>query len=411
LAGGNVAAASNALSRIVTEYPAGFYADRGVILYGERVGERSPSEARKLFQDFIKKAPGAGLKPELELAIARTYEQEDDWPAAISAYNQWLEIFTNHAARPEAMFYRGQAMFHAGDDTNAYNSFTNFIALYPSNALAAQAQWCIADHYWNTGSYQRAENDYQIVARSWPGTKMGYEALMMAGRAAFLRQGWSDAINYFKQLAKETNCPADVHFRALYAWADTLMSQVSTDKTGDYRGANELFERICQQYSTNYLAARACGERAICLLQLARSGVDLAESADAFRAVITNSVYADGKAISIAKVGLGVVLEKQAAAMNGDEQADLKKSALGQYMDVLDGLYLKEKEGDEFWTKEAGLSAIRLASEMEEWEKVVKICDRMAGKLPQIAPTFEEQKRKAIENSSRGKFAGQKIDR
>jgi hypothetical protein len=80
-------------------------------------------------------------------------------------------------------------------------------------------------------------------------------------------------------------------------------------------------------------------------------------------------------------------------------------------MDVLDGLYLKEKEGDEFWTKEAGLSAIRLASEMEEWEKVVKICDRMAGKLPQIAPTFEEQKRKAIENSSRGKFAGQKFDR
>ena len=216
LAGGNLAAASNALSRIVSDYPKGFYADRGVLLYGQRMGrERSPAEARKSFEDFIKKVPEAGLRPELELAIARTYEQEDAWAKAIAVYNQWLETFTNHAARPEAMFYRGEAMFHAGDDTNAYSSFTNFMALYPNNALAAQAQWCIADHYWNMGSYQRAENDYQIVARNWPGTRAGYEALMMAGRAAFLRQGWSDAVTYFTKLANDTNCPPDVHFRAV----------------------------------------------------------------------------------------------------------------------------------------------------------------------------------------------------
>jgi TolA-binding protein len=407
LAGGNLAAASNALSRIVTDYPKGFYADRGVLLYGQRMGkERSPAEARKFFEEFIAKAPEAALRPELELAIARTYEQESEWPKAITIYNRWLETFTNHTARPEAMFYRGEALFRAGDDTNAYSSFTNFMALYPNSALAVQAQWCIADHYYNIGSYQRAENDYQIIARNWPGTRVGYEALMMAGRAAFFRQGWSDAVKYFRDLAKETNCPVDVRFAAIYAWADTLMNQVSTNKMNDYRDAAGLFESICQQYPTNYLAPLACGERALCLLQLARSGADLGDSADAFRAVITNSVYADGTAISIAKVGLGVVLEKQALATSDGSEANLKKQALGQYLDVLDGLYLKEHGGDEFWTKEAGLSAIRLASEMQEWEKVVKICERMAGMLPQLAPTFEEQKRKAGENSSRGKIAG-----
>jgi TolA-binding protein len=412
LAGGNLAAASNALSRIVTEYPKGFYADRGVLLYGQRMGkERSPAEARRSFEEFMKKVPEAALRPELELAIARTYEQERDWPKAITVYNQWLETFTNHPARPEAMFYRGEALFRADDDTNAYSSFTNFMALYPSNALAAQAQWSIADHYYNIGSFQRAENDYQIIARNWPGTRMGYEALMMAGRAAFRRQGWSDAAKYFRDLAKETNCPVDIRFEAIYAVGDTLMNQVSTNKMQDYRDAAGYFDSICQQYPTSYLAPLACGERALCLLQLAHSGTDLGDAADAFRAVITNSVYADGKAISIAKVGLGVVLEKQAAATNGDSELDLRKQALGQYMDVLDGLYLKEHGGDEFWTKEAGLSAIRLASDMQEWEKVVKICERMAGMLPQLAPTFDEQKRKALENSSRGKIAGEKFDR
>jgi hypothetical protein len=207
-------------------------------------------------------------------------------------------------------------------------------------------------------------------------------------------------------LAKDTNCPAHLRFSAMFAYGDTLLNQVSTNKTDDYRKARESFEKICEQYPTNALAARACGERAMCLLQLARSGQDLAASAEAFRAVATNSVYADGKAISISKVGLGVVLEKQAAVSPG-EQASLKKNALGQYLDVLDGLYLKQGEaGDEFWTKEAGLSAIRLASDMGEWEKVVKLCDRMSTMLPQMAPAFEEQRRKALESVSRAGLAG-----
>jgi len=134
----------------------------------------------------------------------------------------------------------------------------------------------------------------------------------------------------------------------------------------------------------------------------------LTNAVDAFKAVLTNTVYADGTAVSIAKVGLGTVLEKQAASTAGEEQSALKNEALGQYMDVLDGLYLKEHEGDEFWTKEAAKQAIRLAADMQEWLKVVRICERMAEKLPQTTPSFEEQKRKAMENLARGKIASEK---
>jgi len=121
---------------------------------------------------------------------------------------------------------------------------------------------------------------------------------------------------------------------------------------------------------------------------LARSAEGLTNAAEAFKAVLTNSI-ADGKAKSIAKVGLGVVLEKQAAAVTDPDQTLLKKDALEQYLDVLDGLYFKESDGDQFWTKEAGNAAIRLASEMQEWPKVINILERMAKKLPQIAPSFE----------------------
>lgn len=407
LAAGDFAASSNALRRIIAEYPESFSAGSATLLFGQKIGEAgTPAKARDVFMTFMNMAPSNALKPEVEFAIARTYEQEANWPKAVDTYTAWLGEFTNHSARAEAMFYRGQALFHTGDETNAYACFTNFVAEFPKHPLAGQAQWSIADRYFQTGAYQKAENDFQLVALNWPGTGLAYEALMMAGRAAYLRQGWSDAKTYFERVLQATNCATHLHFSALFAYADTWMTQVSTNKDADYLTASGYFDKICEQYPTNHLATLACGEKAMCLLQLARNGSGLTNAADAFRAVITNEVYADGHAISVAKVGLGVVLEKQAAAATASEQPALRTEALDQYLDVLDGRYLKESDGDEFWTREAAMSGVRLATEMKEWEKVISFCDRITEKVPSAAPSFEEPRRKAVENLSRGKIAG-----
>jgi TolA-binding protein len=405
-------AASNALGRIITQYPTSFYAGSATLLFGQRLGASgAPTKAREVFSTFLNKSPETTLKPELELAIARTYEQETNWAKAVGTYDGWLREYTNHSARPEAMFYYGQALFHVGDETNAYASFTNFLAAYPKHPLAAQAQWSIADRYYQTEAYQKAENDFQLIALNWPGTDLSYEALMMAGRAAYSRQGWNDATNYFERVIKATNCSPELHFSAIFAYADTVMSQVSTNKEADYVKASEYFDKICQQYPTNHLAVLACGERAVCLLQLARSGVGLTNAAQAFSAVLTNDVYADGHAVTVAKVGLGVVFEKQAAVASAPDQSALRYAALDQYLDVLDGRYLKGPEGDEFWTREAAMCGVRLASDMQEWQKVINFCDRIIEKVPSSAPSFEEPRRKAVDNLARGKIAADGFDR
>src|SRR5436190_20220208 len=90
LASGDVASASNALTRIVTAYPDGFHTDRAVLLSGQAIGNADPAAARALFSDFAKRAPNTALRPEIDLAIARTYEQENRWPDAIQQYELWL---------------------------------------------------------------------------------------------------------------------------------------------------------------------------------------------------------------------------------------------------------------------------------------------------------------------------------
>src|SRR5262249_34923297 len=89
---------------------------------------------------------------------------------------------------------------------------------------------------------------------------------------------------------------------------------------------------------------------------------------------------------SIAKVGFGIVLEKQAADPGVADPVPLRNQALDQYLDVLFGKVIGDKEiADDYWTARAGLEAIRLAGEMQAWQKVVNICDTLGAKLPQMA--------------------------
>ena len=91
LATPNLTVASNALQRILASYPKNFHTERAVLLFGQRQGsEGSPAIARQLFQDFLAKAPESALRPELELALARTYEEERLWTQAMEEYDSWL---------------------------------------------------------------------------------------------------------------------------------------------------------------------------------------------------------------------------------------------------------------------------------------------------------------------------------
>ncbi len=338
------------------------------------------------------------------MAIARTYEQQRLWADAARQYESWLDRFTNNPARPSAEFCRAQAVWHAGDDTNAFNFFTNFVAVYPSNELALEARWHIAYFYYSTGAFGASENEFQLIALNWPASDDHWEALMMAGRSAAGRQAWNDAADYFnKKLAGDTNCPTQLRFKALFAYADTLISQTSTNKLEDYRKAKDYFDVICQQYSTNQLALLACGRKADCLLQLAQSSSDLALAAQGFEEILTNSTgLTTALTRSIAKVGLGIVLEKQAADPSASSPSSLRNRALDQYLDVLFGKVLGEREtADEYWTGRAGLEAVRLAGEMQAWQKVINICDALGTKLPQMAPRLGKRKQEAIDNLNR----------
>jgi len=404
LAAGQPGAATNAVARLLAWYPKGFHTERAALLAGQQVSQQGmPAEARKIFSELIAAAPGADLLPQVRLAIARTFEEEEKWSQAIGEYDGWLSAYTNHEARAAALYYQARANFFDHRHTNALALFTNFVARFPTNELTPLAQWWVADYHFQHGDFPRAENEFQQLFQNWPASELACQARLMAGRAAVASVVWTDAMLHFTNLISDLqHCPPDVRLQAMFAYGDTLMLKDSANKAADYEEAVRVFSAICQLPATNRQIELAWGELANCYLQWAQSSGEyslLTNALNAFQRVL-DSPSADATARSIATVGIGVVLEAQAEHKTApDEQTALLKLALDNYLRVFNGGHLlKGQEPNLSWTKRAGLDAGRLAEKLQWWSQAINVYQRLKELLPALSASFDNRIRKAQEH-------------
>jgi TolA-binding protein len=398
LAGGDLPAATNALAKILAWHPDSFRTEGAVLLTGQHLGRQDPARARQILSDFLQAAPQASLRAEVELAIARTYEQQGDWPVAIEHYDSWLDVFTNHPAQPRAEFWRAQANFQAHRETNALAGFNRFIAQNPTNEFTPLAQWWVATYLLRTGNAFDAEKGFNALSRTVPPSELTWHAGLMAGRAAIAWQGWNNAPEYFLRVHNDTNCPAELRAEALFAYGDCLMARGSPNKGGDYVEAFKVFTRVSDQFPSNRLAVLALGRKAECSVQLH----DYVNATNTFQQVI-DSPAADVSARSIAKAGLAATLENMAQETNGAEQAALLSLALNNCLDVFYDKILRPGEArDLFWVKETGLKAARLAETLQQWPQAVRVYEELYRLLPPLRAKLDEKLLKAREQAGRG---------
>ncbi len=399
----NLPGANDALGRILTLHPGSDLADSGLLLVGEGLADaRQPAAARALFQKFEELFPNSLLRPQVELAIAHSYEQEQNWSAAIGQFDSWRVDFPTNAARPWVDYALAWANFQAGNETNAFRLFTNFVVQFPTSQQAPLAQLWVADHYFNLGgtNYMDAERNYKMLYQNtnWSGmplvsTNLAYQARLMAGRAALGLPSYPDAIDHFKMLTSDTNCPADLNAQALFEYGNALMQMDSTDTNNllaNFQLATNVFNQICERYPTNELNARAWIEIGKCDLQLTNYDGATNAYAQAF-----NSTNADVSSRSQALIGFGLTLVKKADLASGGDQAQLRQMALDSYLDVFDTSYGKNlRDGevaDPFWVKKAGLEALPLVESLGVGDPE-KFFNRMEELFPQLKEALEKKR-------------------
>ncbi|MGA2658874.1 MAG: tetratricopeptide repeat protein [Verrucomicrobiota bacterium] len=397
LDGGDLAAASNALSKILAWFPNGFHTEGATLLAAQAISRHgNPAAARDLFSRFAQRAPDPQLLPRMSLAVVRTYEQENKLPEAIRECARWLERYTNSTARPQAEYSLALDYSLSGNETNAFLLFTNFIAHFPTNEFTPLALWWIGSCHFNNHAYLEAERTFKLIFdTNFPPSELSYPARMMAGRAAFLLADWKVAINYFTNLINDAPYPGDLRLQAMFAYGDTLMSQESTNRVEDYGTAIQIFGRICQDYPTNRQVFLAYGQKALCHLQwasLTHQYDDLTNALQACQHVI-DMTNADVNARSMALVGQAVVLQKQAEQKTGPEKKALLESALNKYMAVFYDKNLREGEqAESFWVKKAGLDLAALLTEpgeVQNWPQALNVYGDLKKRLPVLGPSLD----------------------
>jgi len=390
--------AAAAMDKLLEKFPASGLLDNSLLLAGEALSDfGKPANAREVFRRFETQFSGSPLKPEVEFAAARTFEQEQNWRAAVTGYGQWLKSYPTNDMQPKVKFALAQANFHAGDEAGAFRLFTAFVAGFPTNELAPLAQWWVADYYFRatnfTGveNYFAAETNYENIFQNsaWKASPLVWPARLMAGRAAMGRQGFSDAGRYFTKLIDDTNCPpeqADLKVQARFAYADALRQMAPSEtNNASLQLALNLFGQICQLYPTNETGALAWSEAGDCNLQMG----DLDAATNAYAQVL-NSPAAGPRLRGRAQVGLGLVLEKKAALLPPEGRTAMLKQALEIYLNLL----YTDEVADAFWQKKAGLQALPLLATVGDRnpEALDKFFDRLEKWLPQLQKVLEQKK-------------------
>ena len=393
----DVSGAHNSLARILQIYPANGFATNtllinSILIAGEGLTDLGqPTNALALFEKFKQLSPNSDLLPEVDLAMARAYEQEGDWPSAIGVYEDWVKTFgTNAVLLPQVEYARAWANFQAGNETKAFQLFTNFIAQFPAHGLAPVAQWWVGDHFFRAGDFVEAERNYKYVFQNWPTNGFAPYAKMMAGRAAMGWGGYQDATNDFTSLTLDTNCPPDLDAQALFAYGSALMQMPSSDTNrplANFDQAIPVFKTIGQNYPANEQAALAQGAIGECYFQLA----DYTNSVKAYAQVIA-SPLADISARSQSQIGLGLALEKMAALTTVTNQTALLNQALDNYSDVLFKNNLRDGEQwDPFWRKSAGLHAAALAESLGNFEVATNVYLQLEDLFPQSKDSLDKK--------------------
>ncbi|HXD01459.1 MAG TPA: tetratricopeptide repeat protein [Verrucomicrobiae bacterium] len=405
----NLVDASQAVDRLLTWFPEAPSGQQSLLLLGEAQDRTGMAEAaRKTFSDFLARWPESRLRPEVDLAIARTYEREDDWTNAVTRLYKWVAANTNHPALPQAEFQLAWSKFKSGDENTAFSEFTSFASNY-TNELSAQALFWIGSYYFLHEKFDFADVAFQKVfsANSPAPPELRYQARMMAGRSAFARSDFSPATNYFRALVLDSNCPPDLQLSAQFAWGDALLSSATQTNPSPCQVAIIPFGDIATNHAGDAMAPLAWGRLGDCYLKLGAWG-DTNQNwfllaTNAYANVI-NATNADLSTRSAAEFGVGSVLEKMARARAASDPAreDLLEQAVEHYLNIVNGTNLRgdetQNDKDLFWVQQAGLLAATIDGEdLKQWDKAISLYETLRDELPPLQGLLK----KKIENAQK----------
>jgi len=268
--------------------------------------------------------------------------------------------------------------------------------------LAPLAQNWVADYYFNRGDNELAEKNYQLLFQNYPNAgDLPYQARLMAGRVALARQGTGDARAYFSDLVADTNAPIALANEGYFALGDTIFQQWQGNPTnGTYLDeAIRAISRLTNGAPTNAMAALAYGMLGNYYMQWA----DMQWSTNHDPKIYLNAVQMYQSVLNFPATNVEVAARSEAEVALGRiaEQQAQPEQALAHYCKVL--YELDPDNFDPFWVEQAGKAAGRLYQRQQQWDKAIKVYQRVEKAVPSLRAPLEKAIRDAQNDADKAR--------
>ena len=394
---GDSDAAQTAADHLLHWFPDSSAGEQSYLLVGEDLSSRGTNyaEARAVFGRLLQTNPATPLWPEIQLAMARTYEQEGDWTNALDAYTA-LEDRTNFPTNllPRLKFSLALACWKADQESNALVRMSNVVTQFPADNNAALAKYWIGSYLLDNGRAFDADVAFQELVNNF--TNAGpliWQARLMAGRAALKYHsivGPSGASNDFRSLAFDTNTPPPFSYQAHFQFGNLLFQLYQDGQQTNKLLLPAAIDQVGAATNagpTNILATAAAGRLGdfyLSLADLIKTNAEFySKATNWYQMALTNANDTpDGVAIrNQAEFGLGLIAERQS----------LTNDALFHY-----GNILFDANADPSWVKNAGVRAAALYEAQNDWPGATNVYYR----VQQMVPSLRDEMQRDINRLS-----------
>ncbi|NJO01846.1 MAG: tetratricopeptide repeat protein [Bacteroidia bacterium] len=273
----NLAAARSSFDVLINQFPNSIYYDQALYQKGLLDLEAgSYAVAISTFSRLIKEKVGSSLVPEALLRRALASRNIGNNAAAIEDYKRLVNDFTTHPNAASALLSLQELLSSEGRENelppllakyreanpnsqtaervyfeNAKSAYLNqqyqeavtalkqYVRDYPQSPFVYDARFFLAESYYRLDQFQDALLQHRLVVQEQKSTYLS-RSIRRAADLALDRKAYSEAANYYRQLASVTESKRE----QVLAWVGLVKSYYEIQK---YDSLNFFAERIINQ--------------------------------------------------------------------------------------------------------------------------------------------------------------------
>lgn len=174
-------------------------------LYGRAYAQYNLKDfgnAIQAFNDFIRRNPRHSRINDARLRLADSYYANRDFAAASRVYREAFNVRSGNL-NDYALYQYAQALYRAGNISEAINEFTNLAQRFPNSAYADRSLYVVGWIYFQNGNFNEAISRYKNLLQLYPRTNLAPMMYYSIGDSYFNIGRYDSAIVNYNMVINE----------------------------------------------------------------------------------------------------------------------------------------------------------------------------------------------------------------